>query len=112
MKQFNKIKGDVGEELAAQYLKKNKYKIVERNYKNKIGEIDIIASQKKTIVFVEVKARTTDAYGLPCEAVNSTKQRKIRLVAEEYLKTHKAEDIRFDVIEVLDGEINHIADAF
>lgn len=112
MKKLNKIKGDLGEDLACDYLKRQKYKILERNYKNKIGEIDIIAQKKKEVVFVEVKYRSDDRFGMPSEAVGKNKQNKIRLVAEEFLIRHKFESVRFDVIEILDGEINHIIDAF
>lgn len=114
MKIFNKIKGFLGEEKACQFLKKKRYKIVERNFKNCIGEIDIIARIKKTIVFVEVKARESDRFGLPCEAVGHFKQNKIRLVAQSYIKLKRLEnfEIKFDVIEILDGKINHIENAF
>ena len=114
MKIFNKIKGNIGEELASNFLKKEKYKILQRNYKNSIGEIDIIAKDKKTIVFIEVKARSTQIYGSPCEAVDRRKQQKIHNVASVYLSQKHLEnnEIRFDVIEVLDGEINHIKDCF
>ena len=121
MKIFNKIKGDIGEQLATNFLKKNKHKILERNYKNNIGEIDIIARQKKTIVFVEVKTRSSLQFGLPAEAVNFHKQHKIRQVAECYLQQHGQEDsdIRFDVIEVLrsddvgqEWKVNHIEACF
>ena len=64
MKIFNRIKGDIGENIACKYLIKNHYKILERNFKNSIGEIDIIARHKKEIVFVEVKSRTNTAYGV------------------------------------------------
>ena len=114
MKVFNKIKGFLGEEKASKFLKKKKYKIIERNFKNSIGEIDIIARIKQTVVFVEVKARESDRFGLPCEAVGHFKQNKIRLVAQSYIKLKRLEkfEIRFDVIEVLDGKINHIENAF
>ncbi len=118
MKIFNKYKGDIGEQLATNYLKKNKYKILARNYKNKIGEIDIIARQKKTIVFIEVKTRSSLQFGNPSEAVNFHKQTKIRQVAECYLQQFKIKysDLRFDVIEILGDEkefdVNHIINAF
>ena len=114
MKIFNKIKGDLGEQKAVEFLKRRKYKILERNYKNKIGEIDIIAQQKKKMIFVEVKTRSSLQYGNPAEAVNYHKQKKIRQVAECYLQQNKLEDadMRFDVIEVLDGDVNYIEDAF
>ena len=114
MKIFNKLKGDIGEELATRYLIKNHYKILDRNFKNSIGEIDIIAKTKDIVVFVEVKYRSTNLFGEPKEAVNIFKQQKIQKVAMCYLKLKKLEDknIRFDVIEILDDKINHIENAF
>lgn len=115
MKIFNKFKGDKGENLALNHLKKKKYRILETNYHSNTGEIDIIAQNKEQIVFVEVKFRTSVVLGLPCEAVGSQKQYKIRKVAEAYIKENRLFDYpcRFDVIEVLDGKIiNHIEDAF
>lgn len=114
MKRFNKIKGNIGEVLAVNFLKKNKYKILETNYSSKLGEIDIIALKNKTIVFVEVKARESKNFGSPCEAVTPYKQQKIRTVANYYLMLNGwvEENCRFDVIEVLDGELNHIENAF
>lgn len=111
---FNKVVGNNGEEIAYKYLKKKHYKILARNYKNPIGEIDIIAKQKDIIVFVEVKTRLSDYFGLPREAVDEHKQEKIRRVALGYLKHSRAMDslIRFDVIEILDGKIEHIENAF
>lgn len=108
------ILGLKGEFLARKYLKKNRYKIIKANYKNRIGEIDIIAEYKKQIVFVEVKTRTSTKYGRASEAVNSHKQHKIRNVATSFLmKKHWMErQVRFDVIEVYGKEINHIQNAF
>ena len=110
----NRAKGIIGETLALQYLKKHGYKIIKQNYTCPIGEIDIIASKKRCIVFVEVKARESDAFGRPGEAVNYYKQQKIRKVATTYLKFNKKIDAscRFDVIEILGDEINHIENAF
>ena len=79
--------GEKGESLAAWYLKKNGYKIIEQNYRTQLGEIDIIAKEKKTIVFVEVKARRSTRFGNPKWAVTPKKQRKISMVALYYLKT-------------------------
>ena len=62
-KRLNKFKGGYGEEIATTYLKKKKYKIIEKNYANRIGEIDIIAEDKNVLVFVEVKARETLEFG-------------------------------------------------
>jgi len=110
----NKIEGMGGEIQAAEYLKSKKYKIIEQNYTNRLGEIDIIALDKKTIVFVEVKKRSTFQYGRPIEAVDMRKQQKIKKVAEFYLmlKNMSEADVRFDVIEIMEDKINHEIDAF
>ena len=114
LKQFNYVKGKKNEQLAYEYLKKRKYKILEINYVNAIGEIDIIAKDKNAIVFVEVKFRKSAAFGYPLEAVDVRKQNKIRRVATIYLKQNSLfdEEIRFDVLSVLGEEITHIENAF
>lgn len=112
--------GEKGESFAARYLEDNcGYTIVAKNYKNKIGEIDIIAQDHKTIVFVEVKTRKTVQYGFPSEAVDKRKQHKIANVAACYLSFKKLWQYpcRFDVIEVYANDettvkINHIKNAF
>ncbi len=108
------VLGKAGEKKAENYLKKQKYKILKTNYTNVLGEIDIIAKQNNTIVFVEVKTRTSNAFGTPAEAVTKTKQRKLTQVATLFLKTTKNlnSNARFDVVEVLDSKINHIKNAF
>ena len=114
-KMRNKIEGGKGEVLAIEFLRDKGYEIVETNYKNKLGEIDIIALDGKTLVFVEVKCRSTLAFGRPYEAVDARKQQKIRRVAELYLviKHKYYADCRFDIIEVLGDEIiGHIENAF
>lgn len=110
----NKIEGNKGEIRAVQFLKKEKYKILETNYKNRTGEIDIIAEKDNVIVFVEVKNRSTFAFGRPIEAVTLHKQNRIKRVAEIYLmmKNVYDNDVRFDIIEVCDDFINHVKDAF
>ena len=80
--------GKIGEIIATNYLKQKGYKIIANNYKNPIGEIDIIAQDKNYLVFVEVKTRISRAFGDPAEAVNYFKQQKIRQVATMYLKQH------------------------
>ena len=114
MKRENKIKGLEGEVLAKNYLKSQKYRILETNYSNHCGEIDIIAQKKKTIIFVEVKTRSSCEFGKPCEAVTPYKQNKIRRAAQLYLQENKQteSEIRFDVIEVLDWQINHLEGCF
>ncbi len=94
--------GERSENLAVWYLKKNGYKIIEQNYRNRMGEIDIIAREKKTIVFVEVKSRRSIRYGSPKWAVTPKKQRKISMVALYYLKATKQSDAkaRFDVVAI------------
>lgn len=110
----NKIEGTGGEILAVNFLKKKKYKILETNFSNHVGEIDIIAEKDGVIVFVEVKRRQTLQFGRPIEAVDTRKQNKIRKVAEIYLmlKNKSLADVRFDVIEILGDEINHVENAF
>lgn len=119
---FNKITGKCGEDFAAQYLKLHGYKILEQNYRNKIGEIDIIAKRKKTLVFVEVKTRKSSEFGTPAEAVTYYKKQKIVNTARYYLAKNPTDmDISFDVIEVFgsfDGvqfelfDINHLQYVF
>ncbi|MEG1499820.1 MAG: YraN family protein [Clostridia bacterium] len=108
------ISGKIGEGLAAKFLKQNGYEIVAYNYRNYIGEIDLIAQKDDILSFVEVKYRTNAKFGLPREAVGIKKQRTIRLVAEIYLQ-HCEENYRefsFDVLEVLNDEIKHIKNCF
>lgn len=101
--------GKVGEIIATNFLKSKGYKIVANNYKNSIGEIDIIAKDKDYLVFVEVKTRLSSAFGDPAEAVNNIKQHKIRQVATFYLKQHKQleTNCRFDVISIIGSVENH-----
>ena len=97
----NKYKGNIGESIAENYLLEKGYDILETNYKNKIGEIDIIAKDQNRIVFVEVKTRTTEEYGTPAEAVSFYKQQHMMKSARYYLARHGGEcECRFDVIEV------------
>ncbi|GBD96573.1 MAG TPA: YraN family protein [Nitrospirae bacterium] len=109
--------GQKGEELAVKYLRKKGYKIIKQNFKTRIGEIDIIANDGGTLVFVEVKTRESIAYGMPFEAVNSYKRRKIANVALLYLKKIKeVPPCRFDVVSLYydhgKPEFNLIKDAF
>lgn len=110
----NNIEGKKGERKAVLFLKKHGYKILETNFKNKIGEIDIIAEKDGVIVFVEVKNRSTYRFGRPIEAVDFRKQNKIKKVAEIYLmiKNKYYNDVRFDVVEVSNDNLEHIENAF
>ena len=110
--------GKKGEELALRFLKKRGYRIIEKNYVCKMGEMDIIAKEKDTLAFIEVKTRTSTTFGAPQLAVNSAKQRQLSKVALTYLKAKQLEDVkaRFDVVAILLGlkgaEIELIKDAF
>ena len=94
--------GKKGEDLALARLKELKYKILERNYKCLLGEIDIIAREKDTLVFVEVKTRATKDFGGPAAAVTGRKQRQLSKVALTYLNQKRLKDVpaRFDVVTV------------
>lgn len=98
--------GRVGEELAADFLKKNGYRILARNYKTKLGEIDIIARDKQTVCFIEVKTRQSSNFGLPQEAVFKAKQRQIAKAALVFLKENRLleKSARFDVVSVMSSE--------
>lgn len=108
--------GDYGEEIAEKFLKEKGYLILERNYRAKSGEIDIIAKQRDYIVFVEVKTRKNNLYMSARESVNYKKQNKIRNTAREYLFTKKPKYkfVRFDVIEYYTDHavIDHYVNAF
>ncbi|MCL5019183.1 MAG: YraN family protein, partial [Patescibacteria group bacterium] len=93
--------------------------IVERNYRCRFGEIDLIASTKNQIIFVEVKTRSSSRYGLPGEAVNAKKRSKYFQIATYYVNYKRlySFDLRFDVIEIMRGSdgsysVNHIPNAF
>lgn len=112
---FRQEIGIWGENLACQYLEKNNYKIVERNFLCRQGEIDIIAKDftKKELVFIEVKTRSNLKYGNPIEAVNKEKQKHMVRAIQYYLYQHHIHDIpiRIDVLEVYivqNHRINHI----
>lgn len=116
MSDLNKFKGSSGERIAEEYLKKEGYDILARNFRTRLGEIDIVASKGEYLVFVEVKARKSEAYGFPSESVTYAKQRKISMVASQYIKLNMyfGATVRFDVVEVYltEGRINHIENAF
>jgi putative endonuclease len=100
----NKTLGNLGETLARQYLQAQGYQILEQNFKNKLGEIDLIAKDGKTVCFVEVKTRQSLNQGQPYEAVHTWKIRKLSQLATSYLKyKFNSVDIlsRFDVISIV-----------
>jgi putative endonuclease len=113
------ILGRLGENLAAEYLQNAGYKILARNYRQKCGEIDIIAQDRDTLVFIEVKTRKTLSFGPPFAAVTEKKQKQIGRVAQDYLCRNDLYNrpARFDVVSILikDGkepDIELLANAF
>ena len=117
----NNILGAWGESIAAAYLQKKRYKLLATGYRSRFGEIDLIVSDKKYLVFVEVKLRKSDCFASAMEFVDYHKQNRIRTTAEIYLSQNPTVlQPRFDVIEIYapDGldtkkpEIHHLEDAF
>jgi putative endonuclease len=109
--------GKEGEELALRYLHANGYQVLERNYRYQHAEIDLIAQKGKLIVFVEVKARSSTAFGNPEEFVSFTKVRLLKRVAEHYIFARDWQhDVRFDIIAIVrtagEMKVKHIEDAF
>jgi putative endonuclease len=118
MSSDNVEKGAKGETIAVEYLQGKDYKIIKRNFHfGRYGELDIVAQDGKTLVFVEVKTRTSDTYGDPLDSITPKKQKSWRRAAEGYLYVNKIYDqeCRFDVITIdLRGsqpKINHIVQA-
>lgn len=121
MEKYKKTFGNLGEDTAVKYLKKNKYIILERNFNVRGGEIDIIAKKGDYVIFVEVKTRSNDDYGGGLEAVNYTKQQRMIKAAQIYMTRLGDVPVRFDVI-VVNGfmkgrkfvveNIQHVENAF
>ncbi len=113
-----KRRGSQGEAIAVDFLIKKNYRVLTQNYRFERGEIDIIALDGDILVFIEVKTRTSTAYGEPIEAVTASKQRQIRKVADGYITENSIEDTscRFDVVTIFFKneypEIEHYVDAF
>lgn len=95
--------GKIGEDLACEALERRGYAIIARRYRTRVGEIDIVARDGHTVVFVEVKARSTLDCGHPAESVTAWKQRRIITMARHYIATHRLRDtlLRFDVVSIL-----------
>ena len=108
-----KILGRKSEAAVCKYLKKQGYKILHRNFRTPFGEADIVAKKADTYCFIEVKARTSDIYGLPAEAVNREKQRRYRMIARYYCNILREEvPCRFDVSAIFDGGLEYYEGAF
>jgi putative endonuclease len=104
-----------GEDAAAAWYEAHGYQAVARNWRCREGELDLIVRQGRMFVFCEVKARTSDAFGVPAEAVTKTKQARIRRLAARWLAEAapvRAREIRFDVVSILAGELEIVEGAF
>ena len=93
---------NLGENIACKYLKKQKYKIKEKNYRSRFGEIDIIAKDSDTLCFIEVKSRSRTDYGLPEEFVDKRKQEKLIKTAQAFISQNNIQNqnMRFDIVSV------------
>lgn len=123
MERYNKNLGAFGEDAAEKFLKKKGYKILERNFNCRFGEIDIIALDKECLVFVEVKTRSNNKYGNPQNAVNYYKRNHLELSARCYIDKNRLNNYiaRFDIVEIfakyadnnfIVEDINVISNAF
>ena len=103
MDKYNKIVGDYGEQIACNFLKKNRYSILTKNIKTSYQELDIVAKQNNTLTFIEVKTRTTNSLGLADEMLNPKKIHNLKKAISIYLNNHNTEqynDIRLDFISI------------
>ena len=106
--------GSIGEDMAVEFLKSRGVKILERNYQNRFGEIDIIGMEDNTLLFIEVKYRKNESFGYPLEAVGFAKREKIRKMARIFLNENRyyRYNIRFDCIGIIGSQIEWIKGAF
>lgn len=108
-----RARGRWGEDLAARHYARAGYEILDRNWRSPTGELDLVVTREGVIVFSEVKARRTEAFGPAAAAVNPDKQRRIRQLAIEWLRAHgRGGTIRFDVVTVTGTTLELIEDAF
>jgi putative endonuclease len=106
--------GAAGEALAASWYEQHGYEVLERNWRCREGELDLVVRRGRTIVFCEVKTRSSTAFGAPAEAVTRDKRQRIRVLAAKWLEAGsiRPAQIRFDVVGVLDGDVEVIEGAF
>ncbi|SNZ09848.1 putative endonuclease [Persephonella hydrogeniphila] len=106
--------GKIFEDKAVEFLKEKGYRILDRNFRTRTGEIDIVAKDKDTVVFVEVRYRKNLSFGFPEETVNRKKMKNILSTANRYISMKNFSDfnIRFDVIAIDEKDIRHIKNAF
>lgn len=110
----NQALGLAGEDLAAAWYEAHGYEVLARNWRVREGELDLVVRRARTLVFCEVKTRSSTAFGSPAEAVTRDKRDRIRHLAATFLQTSpvKAREIRFDVAAVLDGHVEIIEGCF
>lgn len=109
----NRARGKWGEDLVAQWYRAHGYEVMDRNWRSPTGEIDLVACRRSVVVFCEIKTRATDRFGPPQAAVGWAKQRRLRVLAIEWLAAHQRHgSIRFDVAAVTGVRIDVIEDAF
>ena len=120
MHSYNKDIGSFGEALASDFLISKGYKILNMNFRNKFGEIDIICKKNNLLIFCEIKSRYSNSFGSPIESITCYKQKQIIKLSELYLisKKYYNFNVRYDIIEVIFNTItsshiiNHVQDAF
>lgn len=112
------VVGAEGESSAAAWYEEHGYEVIERNWRRREGEVDLIVRKGRTVAFCEVKTRTTDRFGTGAEAVVEPKQRRLRRLATRWLSEltpasgRQLVEVRFDVVSITAGEIEVIEDAF
>lgn len=106
--------GAAGEAMAARWYERNGYEVLDRNWRCRDGEIDLVARRGGVVVVCEVKTRRGTRFGVPAEAVTVAKQRRLRRLAAAWLAAHdvRAASVRFDVVSVLDARVEVIEAAF
>lgn len=106
--------GATSEDRAVEHLVRQGYRIVDRNFRCKVGELDVIARDGRTLVFVEVRSRRSGEFGSALEAVNWGKRTKVSRVAQAYLTLRRPrfDTARFDVVAITGGELVHVKDAW
>ena len=114
MTQSRRLLGAAGEDAAAQWYVNNGYQLLARNWRCREGELDLVLRRGRHVIFAEVKARSSDRFGLPAEAVTRVKQQRIRALAARFLEDAivSAATVRFDVVSVLAGEVQVYESAF
>ena len=106
--------GAAGEAQAAAWYEEHGYRVLHRNWRCRDGELDLVVQRRRELVFVEVKTRRSDRFGIPAEAITPAKQRKLRVLAGRYLAATdaRAASLRFDVVSILAGDLEVIHAAF